>query len=762
MSNSTLSDEIAVAYWAKEGETSYEQLVDRVVDYLFAGENTGDIPVEEYKELLLTKKFLPNSPCWMNAGTERKSLAACFVLPIEDNMESIFNTARDMALIMKEGGGVGVGFSRLRPEDSPVKKTKGVSSGPISFLKVYNQIVDTVKQGGTRRGAALGNIRVDHPDILKFISCKKDEGDISNFNLSIAITDDFMESVIFEKESFDLWHPVMGDKVKTIDPNIIMDAIVDGMWANGEPGIQFIDTVNKMHMEYLELFKEYNINIETSNPCSEAFLAFFESCLLGAINLWKFVIPSWHPDNNDLKSCALLDIKGLKKAVVKAVHFLNKMLDKTIAPLPEINERTTLSRKIGLGVMGLADILSAAGLKYGSPEAIAMTNDILKEINSTAEEVSKSYGYDNAMITLIAPTGTTGLVGGASQGIEPHFRLRYKRNSVKLGEIDMHVTSLQSFLRTLPDKDKKELVRILDDNNGSFPEGHPLQSVWPTAQQITPMEHLKMLAAVQRNVHNAVSKTINLPRDYSKSDLRELIIEAYRLGIKGFTVYREGSRDSEVLYTNESAKMAEEMLDSIDEDVKPVKVVINSDELNEGIVKRDRPGITKGSTVKAKIGCGSIYITTNKDEKGPCEVFTNLGRTGGCPSQSEATSRLISLCLRSGVEVNAVVDQLVGIRCLSTLAKKDGGLMPGGKRVLSCPDAIGKALEEFNKSESNKTGDNVVHSDSALSDDGTDWRPKDRIDMPQPESNKCPKCSMILQHTGGCLVCNSCGWSKCG
>lgn len=514
----------------------------------------------------------------------------------------------------------------------------------------------------------------------------------------------------------ELKHPMGGSM--TINPEEVLDLIAEHAWKNGEPGFQFIDTVNKLHLPYLEKYYEYNTGIETSNPCSEAFLLPYESCLLGAINLYKYIRPFW-------KGAPGIDTIALVRDVSLAVHFLNKMLDKTVSPLPQIDAMTRDSRKIGLGVMGLADMLSGLCLGYNSEEGRNCVNDIMSLINKTAEETSIASGYKNAMITLIAPTGTTGIVAGVSQGIEPHFRLKYKRNSVKLGELTMYSASLRDYLEST----KNRNIDDLDKDKGSFPVGSELQRIWPTADQIAPMDHLLMLATVQKNVHNAVSKTINLPSSATKQNIKELIIQAHKLGVKGFTVYRDGSRESEVLSTLSKNT--------------PVKEVDTTES------KRARPGTTTGDTTKASIGCGTLYVTTNSDVDGPCEVFTSLGRSGGCPSQSEATARLISLCLRSGISTDEIVDQLVGIRCLSTLKRGgNGGKLPDGTIVLSCPDAIGKCLKVFSMK------DLKAASIEEFKEIPTITTPL--------RGTQCPKCGANLQMTGGCMACISCGFSKCG
>lgn len=715
----TIAEEIALKYWAKEGETSYKEICKRVAKYLANSNENSLLSEDNIFEQLVNKNFMPNSPVFMNAGTDRKSLAACFVLPVDDNMESIFDAAKDMALIMKEGGGVGLSLSRLRQEGSPVKHTKGVSSGPVSFLKVYNSVVETVRQGGTRRGAALANLRVDHPDIRKFIRCKSVDGEISNFNISVAITDKFMEAVV-NNESFCLTDN-NGHFVEKVDARPLLDEIIDGMWKNGEPGIQFIDTVNRL-TEYTGKFAKFNTGIETSNPCSEAFLRPYESCILGAINLYNLVsVPFW-------KGTSVFNWEELDKTVKFAVEFLNKVIDTTLAPLLKINATTREARKIGLGVMGLADTLSALQAPYNSEEGRSLTHKILARIQEVAESYSTQCRYENSMITLVAPTGTTGLVANVSQGIEPHFRLVYERNSIKAGKMTMVCKSLADYLKDAGSDVLAEAVMSGKLGLLSTKAALDIKTYWPTADQISPEDHISMLAVVQSQMHNGVSKTINIPNSANRDYIKNIVIQAWNSGIKGITVYRDGSREFQVL-TEVSKKPG------ADSHAAPVETKIEE-------IKRSRPITTVGSTTKVKIGCGNLYVTTNADDSGTCEVFTHLGRSGGCPSQSEATARLISLCLRSGIKVEEVSEQLVGIRCLSTIASGKAGKMDDGTPILSCPDAIGKCLKSF---KGKMEAPNECHESTTPS-----------------KGKSCPKCSKELQLASGCVICPNCGYSKCG
>lgn len=821
-----LGDAIALSHWAQTGENTYEEICDRVVNYLC------DDPSDEgrrynhrMKELLKNKKFIPNSPCWINAGTDMKNLFACYVIDLQDNMSSIMDTAKRMAMIMKEGGGVGVSLTPIRAEGARVgpEGSKRTASGPVSFLKVFDAVTGAVKAAGVRRGAALANLKTGHPDIIKFIKCKEDQNQINNFNLSVAVTDEFMDDVI--NKSTREWAEDDGAAYTASD---IYDMIVEHMWRNGEPGVQFIDTVNNVDGKYTGRpeFREFNTGIEVSNPCGESFLKPNEACNLGSINLYHFVHPFWKGED---KKADMALRQELKQTVEDAVDFLNLMIDKSETPFDEVNAAVRASRKTGLGVMGLADYLSAKGLTYGSPEAVHEAADVFAFITKTAEEYSLRKGYKNACLTIQAPTGTTGLVGEASTGIEPHFLRCWNRHSLKMGDLLMYPKSLRDYIKARKDSSRTTdhnyicwytLEKAMDNNdmekfsdliegreyyNDDHSISDEIKRFWPTAHEVTPKQHLAMLAAIQRHVHNSVSKTINLSHDATVDDVRELITTAWRSGCKGFTCYRDGSRDSQPLkavdskeedseeisesakdmlkkiYNNELQVIRSGHLDMLKEKAEAFNKItagwpatlLPKEQLYSASVakdinvpcKRPRPDTTYGETVKTKIGCGSIYITVNKDENGTCEVFTNLGRAGGCPSQSEATCRLISLALRSGVKVEDVIDQLKGIRCMNTM--RQGGIKQSdGTVVLSCPDAIGKAIEKFHKADMEDGLFIGKMRDCTPEENASIEKYIEKISVPTGinifDTLKCPECGKELARDGGCIICRHCGYSKCG
>ena len=674
---------------------------------------------EEFYSLITSMDFLPNSPTLMNAGRKLGQLSACFVLPVNDSMESIFDAVKNTAIIHKSGGGTGFSFSNLRPSGDIVGSTKGVSSGPISFMTVFDTATEAVKQGGTRRGANMGILRVDHPDILNFITAKDDNARFNNFNISVAITDSFMQAVKEDSE-YDLINPRTKKVVKTLKAKEVFDTIVNHAWKNGEPGIVFIDRINMSNPT------PKIGHIESTNPCGEQPLLPFESCNLGSINLSRMV------------SDGAVDYQKLKKTVWKAVHFLDNVIDVNIYPLKKIDETTKSNRKIGLGVMGWADMLIQLGIPYGSDTAITLAEELMGFIQQEGKNVSAALAgergvfpnyegsvYDgkirlrNATVTTIAPTGTLSIIAGCSSGIEPLFAVSYVRNvmeGTKLIEVNPH------FERVAKDGGfwSRELMeRIADEgslrNFDEIPE--EVKSVFVTAHDISPMEHISMQAAFQRHVDNAVSKTVNFPHDATPQDVEAVYLLADNLACKGVTVYRDGSREEQVLSTGKTRKEAE-----------PVETKI---------IPRKRPEAIKGETRLMKTGCGTIYVTVNEDEHGQLfELFTHMGKAGGCASsQAEAIGRLVSLALRSNIEPDVIIKQLKGISC------HNQAWASGGK-ITSCSDAIAKALENYMQKGEKGNGRNR-HTEVM------------RI-------GACPECGGAVEHEGGCAVCHSCGFTKCG
>jgi len=649
---------------------------------------------DEFYDMMVNGDFLPNSPTLMNAGRDG-ILSACFVLPVEDSMESIFETIKNTALIHKQGGGTGFSFSRLRPKGDIVKSTNGVASGPVSFMKVFDAATEAVKQGGKRRGANMGCLRVDHPDILEFIKCKENTSQITNFNISVALTDDFM-TALEQGKDYPLINPRTGEETGKLSAERVFNTICQQAWLTGEPGAIFIDEMNRHNTTpNAGMF-------EATNPCGEQNLLPYESCNLGSINIGNMVIGK------------KIDFKKLEKTVKLAVRFLDNVIDVNEYILEEIEEATLSNRRIGLGVMGFADMLIKMGIPYNSKQGIRTAEEVMGFINNTAWQQSvelakeKHVFYNwrgqyfnwakvrNATVTTIAPTGTISMIAGCSSGIEPLFAIAYKHN-VLSGSFEVN----KLFMETAKERGfySDDLIERIIKNHGSVQglKGVPddVQRLFVTAHDISPKWHVDIQAAFQKYTDNAVSKTINLPNDATVEDVKEAYLRAHETGCKGITVYRDGSRRGQ-----------------------PLEVQSNPEEVKK---PRTRPTKVEGTTEKIKIGCGTLYVTVNHDDQGMCEVFTATGKAGGCPAQSEATARLISLALRSGIEPQQIARQLKGIRCLSTVAKKD-------VNVLSCPDAIGRCLEGYE--EKRETG--------------------------------CPECGGKLEYSGGCAVCLECGYSKCG
>lgn len=679
---------------------------------------------DEFYRMLSSLEFLPNSPTLMNAGRRLGQLSACFVLPVDDSMESIFDAVKNTAIIHKSGGGTGFSFSRLRPNGDIVGSTKGISSGPVSFMTVFDTATEAVKQGGTRRGANMGILQIDHPDILSFITCKDDNSRFNNFNISVALTDKFMHAVE-EYSEYDLINPRTMKVANTLKAREVFDLIVQHAWKNGEPGIVFIDRVNASNPTP-KVGK-----IDSTNPCGEQPLLPYESCNLGSINLANMV-------NTELNE---VNWEKLKDTTWKAVHFLDNVIDVNRYPLAKIAEMTKANRKIGLGVMGWADMLIQLGVPYNSDTAVNLAEDVMRFIQregksasaSLAEKRGTFHNYSssihdgkrkmrNATVTTIAPTGTLSIIAGCSSGIEPLFAVSFVRTvmeGTKLIEINPHFEKVAKE-RGFWSRDLMERIAERGSVKDFDEIPQDVKEVFVTAHDITPKEHITMQAAFQKYTDNAVSKTVNFPHSATPKDVKDVYLHAYNLGCKGVTVYRDGSREEQVL-TKGKKDHAEEQK-AIDSWQK--------------IVPRKRPEMIKGSTRLMHTGCGNLYVTINADDEGHLfELFTSMGKAGGCAaSQSEAIGRLVSLAFRSNIEPDEVVKQLKGISCHEPSWHSSG-------KILSCSDALAKALEQYNMKESSGNGD------------------KYKVAMLM---GACPECGGAIERESGCLVCHNCGFTKCG
>jgi len=742
-------------------EEMFERVAKTIAEVDLIYDKNADVEAvkKRFYDMMVALDFLPNSPTLMNAGRPLGQLSACFVLPVGDSMEEIFDAVKYAAIIHKSGGGTGFSFSRLRPKGATVRTTGGVASGPVSFMKVFNAATEAVKQGGTRRGANMGILRVDHPDILEFIQCKKDNNEITNFNISVAITEEFMKAVEEDRE-YDLIDPHTGKVVNRLRAREVFDLIVEMAWRNGEPGIVFLDRINEKNPT-----PEVG-EIESTNPCGEQPLLPYESCNLGSINLENML--------KKVEGRYVIDYDKLRETVYDAVHFLDNVIDANKYPLPQIEEMTKGTRKIGLGVMGFANMLLRLGIPYDSEEAVELGEELMEFIDETSKEASiklaeqrGTFGfYDksiykkmgikirNATTTTIAPTGTISIIAGTSSGIEPVFAIAMTRNvmdNTELVEVNPVFKEVAIERGFYSEELMREIARrgSLKDIKG-IPED--VKRIFVIAHDIDPEWHVKMQAAFQKHVDNAVSKTVNFRNEATVEDVRRTYLLAYELGCKGVTIYRDGSRESQVLNLGIKEKK---------EETKPKEEQTK----NEPLRPRPRPPVTRGITEKVRIGCGNLYITVNCDDQGICEVFTNLGRAGGCPSQSEATSRLISIALRSGIDAKTIVEQLKGIRCHSTLRQ-----MATNKeiKVLSCPDAIGKVIEKVMKirveEEQQFAPIDVPIYENNHNGDEDD--PKEEVALSEAdlldEEKFCPECGSPIEHEGGCVVCKNCGYSKCG
>ncbi len=728
-----------------------EGLFHRVANAIAAADQVFDSQADtaatakEFYDLMTNLDFLPNSPTLMNAGRPLGQLSACFVLPVADSMEEIFDAIKNAALIHKSGGGTGFSFSRLRPKGSTVNSTGGVASGPISFMKVFNAATEAVKQGGTRRGANMGILRVDHPDIMEFITCKNNLNEITNFNISVGITEAFMEAVE-QGQDYGLVDPATRQSVGRLNAREVFDAIVSSAWQTGEPGIIFLDRLNRDNAVPSQG------EIESTNPCGEQPLLPYESCNLGSINLV-----------NHLRKTSggyELDQEKLERTIRTAVHFLDNVIEVNKYPLDEIEAVTKATRKIGLGVMGFADMLLYLGIPYNSEEGVAMGRQVMQLVetigHAESEKLAEQRGpfplFDesiykngkplrNATVTTIAPTGTLSIIAGVSSGVEPIFAYAYIRNVMDNTHLIETNQILKDKLNELGIYSDKLMQQVVEHGTLAHVDGIPseMKQVFVCAHDVSPIWHVKMQAAFQEFTDNAVSKTVNFPNSASKEDVAEVYRLAYTLGCKGTTIYRDGSRNEQVLNIGK--------VNDGKETAPPACPDCQIPEYGK-ILPRPRPAVTTGFTEKVKIGCGNLYITVNYDENGICEVFTNTGRAGGCPSQSEATARLVSVAIRSGMDPQEIIAQLKGIRCPSTIRQQ-------GMSVTSCPDAIAKAIEKVVKaSQAGTLPTPLIASTPPVNPDLSPAAAK--------LAKFCPECGNKLEHEGGCVICRDCGYSKCG
>lgn len=748
----------------------------------------------EFYNLMAEQKFLPNTPCLVNAGKAKQQLSACFVLPVEDSMESILETMSNMAMIHKSGGGTGFSFSKLRPYGDYIKSSGGTTVGPVSFMQAYNDVTAQIKQGGVRRGANMGMLSIHHPDVLRFAVVKLDEWSLTNFNISLAVTDAFMKKIDEDKafvendnipeevveeirlaegirsaderlrqvevgvkklyewaiatqvdkgEGYELINPRDGKVKMKLNAYKVFNLITRLAWQYGDPGLVFIDRMNAPSSNPVPAMGR----IEATNPCGEQPLLPYDACNLGSINLAKFV------KEKDL------DWEELRKTVFLGVHFLDNVVEINQFPVQKIRDMVSNTRRIGLGIMGFADALFKMGIQYNSDQGIEWSKKIMKFITETSREATvelaktrgvfpwwensvyanTDYRPRNMALTTIAPTGTISMIADASSGIEPVFSLGYQKNTVE-GK------TLYSVSPVLVEELKKrglyseELVEKIVKNGGMLKgiEEIPddFKKIFITALEIDPKWHIKIQAAFQEYTDNAVSKTINLPETATVDDVRQAYLLSYSLGTKGITIYRSGSRSFEPMQT--------------------IKDKNNKTEEKEVIgvpKKKPTPIVASGLRVKKKCDVGSVYTSIFYEEgDGPVEVFVNLGKSGGyLAASAEVTGRLASLALKYGATLDEVSSELIGISCGQKVGMGSGA-------VLSMFDAVGKSVLEISKGQQLSI---FVDQDSLTHVDVT--KMSEELNQAESKFGACPDCGSPLRAEEGCFKCTNvfCGYSKC-
>jgi ribonucleoside-diphosphate reductase alpha chain len=782
-----------------------------------ASEGAVEEVAQAFYGLMAQRYFMPNSPTLMNAGRPLGQLSACFVLPVDDALSNgksgIYDTLRSMALVHQSGGGTGFSFSRLRPRNDIVRSTMGVASGPVSFMSLFDASTDVVKQGGTRRGANMGILRVDHPDIMDFITCKDDITKVTNFNISVAVTDAFMAAVEADSD-YDLIHPKTGAVTGQLKARDVWNRIIHGAWKTGEPGVFFIDRANYYNpVPHLGAY-------EATNPCGEQPLLPYDVCNLGSINLGAFVKGGG------------IDWDHLRRVVHLTTHFLENVIDANQYPLPEITDLAQRIRRIGLGVMGLADLYVRLGIAYDSDEAVELGRKIQQFVDDEAKVASERlaekrgpfaewkqsiWGPDetcargpdgerirpmrklrNCNVTTVAPTGTISIIASCSSGIEPLFAVAFMRNQAGVLMPDVN-EDFVAIARKEGWYSEALMKKIAEAGHINFDEVPARwQRVFVTANHIKPEWHIRMQAAFQEHNDSAISKTCNFAHDATEEYVEEIYRLAYKLNCKGVTVYRDGSRDMQVLSTGSTAKKVQEQATSTGKaeargdlagsvvagsealraaeadlrgelaearaEVERLRKVVHeleAENLNRR-QKRSRPEMLRGTTRRVETPLGTLYVTITEDDKGqPFEVFMSLGKAGGAlMADVEAIGRLISLSLRSGIPMKEIHRQLRGI-------SSDKVIGLGANKILSVPDAVGIAIERWMMEKQGvqqellpNTGEHpavpmiqtVAAGNEQMIFGG----------MQQTLSGACPDCGSQLEYAEGCVKCHVCGFSECG
>lgn len=820
---------------------------------------------KEFYKLMAAQKFIPNTPTMVNSAKIGQSLSACFVLPVEDDMESILKTMSNMAMIHKMAGGTGFSFSHLRPKDDIIGTSKGKSTGPVAFMQAYNDVCSQIRQGGVRRGANMGILHYTHPDILRFAVHKVDEFSLTNFNISVTVTEEFMGKVkedtkyaqedvdfapIIEEvkeahairdldlknvrleeavsklyevcraqqkgEGYDLINPRTGKTVDKLNAKKVFDLITQLAWQYGDPGMILIDRINRGRANPTPKIGQ----IEATNPCAEQPLLPYDACTLGSVNLAKFV-KDGAQTNQAEKS---IDWQGLKETIHLAIHFLDNVLDMNQYPVEEIDRMTSLIRRVGLGVMGWADMLVKLGVSYNSNEGFELAEKVMGFVQKEADNVScdlakirgvfpahKGSIYNgkgglklrNGARTTIAPTGTISMLADCSSGIEPHFALTFAKNTIEGKRL---FTTNPYFLKALEEEGiySEELLEKIEKNKGSLknleeiPE--KLKKVFVTAGDIAPSDHVRMQAAFQKYTDNGISKTINFPNKATVDDVREAYWLTYELGCHMITIYRDESRVKQVLEVKSDKSYYDQLAG--------VRLTAQG-EVIPLPQKRPTPQEAWGMRVRKKADVGWVYTSVFREaDATPVEVFINIGKTGGyVAGAAEVTGRLASRALKYGASLEEIATDLVGISCGTPYGM-------GAASVLSAFDAVGKSLleiarskqlqlpiaEETQKEEiatqeqlrangesqsvNGQTNDKMANGQSAQVNTNTNGSSK-AVQMnltpvaKAPVFGKnvtqseeilleskftiCPDCASPVVYAEGCRQCinPTCGWSKC-
>ena len=778
---------------------------------------------EEFYFLMTQRRFEPNSPTLMNAGRPLGQLSACFVLPVDDALSNgqsgIYDTLRSMALIHQSGGGTGFSFSRLRSRGAMVRSTTGVASGPISFMQLYDASTDAVKQGGTRRGANMGILRVDHPDVMEFIACKEDLTKITNFNISVGITTKFMDAVKADA-AYDLIDPSTQQVVGQAQAREVWDKMIVGAWRTGEPGVFFIDEANRYNpVPHMGAY-------EATNPCGEQPLLPYDVCNLGSVNVGHYVVDG------------VMNWEAFKRDIALSTHFLDNIIDVNKYPLPEIDALSKRIRRIGLGVMGFADALVRLGISYDSPEGVEMGRKVMEYLDVEGKKESERlagergafpewaqsiWGPDatcardengqrirpmqmlrNCNVTTVAPTGTISIIAGCSSGLEPLFAVAFMRNQagVMMPDVNEDFVAIAKKEGWYSDALMERIAKTGSVKHAEVPQ--KWQAVFNTANNIAPEYHIQMQAAFQQHCDSAISKTTNFGFAATVDDVRAIYEMAYDMKCKGVTVYRDGSRDNQVLSTGatqdaaakrEDAKAAvageapkgeaksdaslkrelgelQGTMAELQNELDRTKKALFSAEADSASRrgKRSRPDVMRGTTIRKETPLGVMFVNITEDEKGqPFELFLNLGKAGGSAmADAEAIGRLVSLALRSGIPLMEIHRQLRGI-------SSDRAVGLGPNKVLSMPDAVGIALEQWWRDKQGVQQDLLNASASATMPTPVAATP---VTYPTAGGEQaqvecggtggevfmgtCPDCGSQLEFAEGCVKCHVCGFSECG